>query len=105
MKTPRDKAIAFTYISHPAKSPKLRWQATLAFPAGADETTVLEMTIADGEGQPVKAGFLELAGQNVRIKDGQGTISYADFIKGKHEPGIWLHRKGMMPIPGSLTFA
>ena len=34
-----------------------------------------------------------------------GALAYADFIKGKHDRAIWLHRRGMLPIPGGLTFA
>ena len=105
MKTPPDKTVTFTYVSHPTKSLKMRWQAKLTFPAGADETTLLELAFEDGEGEPVASGTFEFAGQQIAVRDGKATLAYADFVKGKHDPGVWLHRKGMLPIPGSLTFA
>jgi hypothetical protein len=40
----------------------------------------------------------------IRISDGSARISYRDFIKGKNETALWLHRKGMLPVPGGLTF-
>ena len=51
------------------------------------------------------AGSLELAGLLIDVKDGKAAISFGDFVKGKHEKAIWLYRKGMLPIPGALTFA
>lgn len=105
MKTPADKTVVFTYVSHPTKSLKMRWQATLTFPAGADAKTELPLTFEDGEGEPVASGQFEFAGRMIDVKSGKGSLSYADFVKGKHETAVWLHRKGMEPIPGSLTFA
>ena len=35
MKTPDDKTIAFTFMSHPEKLPELRWTAKLTFPPGS----------------------------------------------------------------------
>lgn len=105
MKTPPDKTIIFTYVSHPVKSPKRRWQATLTFPAGADETTLLEFGFTDGEGEPLESGLFEFGGAEIAVRDGKGTLPYAAFVKGKHEKGIWMHRKGMRPVPGNLTFA
>jgi len=104
MKTPPDKTVAFTYVSHPTKDISWRWTATLTFPAGADETTGLPLEIVDGNSRPV-TGTFEFAGQKLPVTDGKGTLSYVDFIRGKHEPAVWLHRKNIEPIPGSLTFA
>ena len=54
---------------------------------------------------PVREGTLEFAGRNIPVRNGAATIRYADFVKGKHSVPLWLHRKGMPPVPGGLTFA
>ena len=104
MKTPVDKRIVLTFYSHPMKELKLRWKALLTFEPGSTDATPATVSIADGEGTPVKSGTFELAGQRIRIRDGVGTLPCGDFVKGKHEPAIWLHRRGLAPIPGALTF-
>lgn len=104
MKTPPDKTVTFTYSSHPVRDASWRWEAKLTFPAGADETTALPLEIVDGERMPV-TGTFEFAGRRISVKDGKGTLNYADFVAGKHATAVWLHRKGIEPIPGSLTFA
>ena len=104
MKTPADKTVTFTYSSHPAKDVSWRWEAKLTFPAGADETMALPLEIVDGEGAPV-TGMFEFAGQRIPVEDGRGELRFADFVAGKHATAVWLHRKGIEPIPGSLTFA
>ena len=105
MKTPDDKTVVFTYYSHPEKDLKLRWLMKLTFPAGATAETPLKLDIVDGEGLPIASGRMEVAGCPVTIKDGAGAFPYGDFVKGKHEGGIWLYREGMPPVPGALTFA
>lgn len=105
MRTPADKTIVFTFGSHPMKDSSQRWLARLTFPAGADETTDLPITIVDGEENPVADGLFEFAGRGLPVKDGRTSIAYADFISGKHETALWLHRRGMPPVPGGLTFA
>ena len=104
MKTPADKTVTFTYVSHPTKNVSWRWTATLTFPAGADAGTLLPLTIVDGCDEPVD-GFFEFAGRKIPVKRGKANLAYADFIAGKHETAIWLHRKNIEPIPGSLTFS
>ena len=104
MKTPADKTITLTFYSHPTKDLKMRWKAQLVFAAGSTDETPAEITMVDGEGTPIKIATFEFAGAQTAIKDGRGTIRCGDFVKGKHEPAIWLHRKGMWPIPGALTF-
>ena len=86
------------------KDLKMRWKALVVFPAGSTDETPAEITINDGEGAPIPSGQFEFAGQKTPIKDGKGAIRCGDFVKGKHEPAIWLHRKGVWPIPGALTF-
>lgn len=80
------------------------WSASLEFPAGSDETTMLLITALDGEQKPIKSAIFEFAGQHIKVKDGKGSISYADFIKGKSSVPLWMHRKGFPPVPGGLTF-
>ena len=104
MKTPADKTVTFTYSSHPAKDVGWRWTATLTFPAGATAETPLPFVIVNGNNEPVD-GTLEFAGRRIPVKGGKAQLAYADFVAGKHETAIWLHRKGIEPIPGSLTFA
>ena len=104
MKTPQDKTVTFTYSSHPVKDVSCRWEAKLAFPAGADGETSLPLEIVNGEGASV-TGTFEFAGRQIPVKDGKGSLRYADFVAGKHATAVWLHRKGSEPIPGSLTFA
>ena len=104
MKTPPDKTVTFVYASHPTKDVSWRWEAKLTFPAGADEKTLLPLEIVNGEGTPV-TGTFEFSGRQIPVKYGRGTLRYADFIAGKHATAVWLHRKGIVPIPGILTFA
>lgn len=104
MKTPADKTIVFRFASHPAKDARMWWSASLVFPAGSDETTMLLITALDGEQNPIKSAVFEFAGQHIKVKDGKGSISYADFIKGKSSVPLWMHRKGLPPVPGGLTF-
>ena len=84
MKTPPDKRIAFTFRSHPTKDESLRWRATIVFPPGAVAETPLDITIVDDEGKRIKSAVFEFAG--------------------KHSVPIWLHRKGLKPVPGVPTF-
>lgn len=105
MKTPADKTIVMTFGSHPMRKASQRWQAELTFPAGSGPETMLPLVIKDGEGVPVASGVFEFAGQRLKVVDGRTALSYADFIKGKHAVPLWLHRRGMPPVPGGLTFA
>lgn len=104
MKTPDDKRIMFTLYSHPMKDLKRRWKALLVFAPGSTDASEAELTINDGEGNPVRSGIFEFAGNRIKITDGRGVLRCADFVKGKHESAIWLHRKGAEPVPGALTF-
>ena len=82
----------------------MRWKAQLVFEPGSTDESTAALTIADGEGAPVKAGAFEFAGQKIAVRDGIGNLKCGDFVKGKHEPGIWLYREGVVPVPGALTF-
>ena len=104
MKTPADKKITFTLYSHPTKDPKMRWKALAVFAPGSTDESFAEITVNDGEGTPVAAGTFEFAGAKTLIKEGTGKLRCGDFARGKHEPAIWLYRKGMSPVPGALTF-
>ena len=105
MKTPEDKTVVFSLFSHPMKDLKLRWKARLTFPAGADGDSLAELEITDGEERPIKAGVFEFAGARIKVTEGEGRLRCADFVRGKHESAIWLHRRGKVSIPGALTFA
>ena len=104
MKTPADKIITLTLYSHPMKDLRLRWKALVVFAAGSTDETSAEITINDGEGAPIVAGTFEFAGTKTPIKAGKGKLLCGDFVRGKHEPAIWLYRKGLAPVPGALTF-
>ena len=104
MRTPADKTITLTFYSHPMKDLKMRWKARLVFAAGSTDASFAALTIVDGEGMPVKSGVFSFAGVDTKIRDGEGKLRCGDFVKGKHEPGIWLYRKGCAPVPGALTF-
>ena len=104
MKTPADKTITLTLYSHPMKDLRMRWKAQVVFAAGSTDETPAAITMVDGEGAPIKAATFEFAGVKTPIKAGKGAIRCGDFVKGKHEPAIWLHRKGAAPVPGALTF-
>lgn len=105
MKVPAGKTVTLTFVSHPVKDVKARWWAYLSFPAEAAEGDELPVKVVDGEMAPVAEGVFECFGAKIAISEGFGALAYADFIKGKHEKGIWLHRKGGEPVPGGLTFA
>ena len=106
MKTPEGKTITFTFMSQPTHEPEGCWIAKLTVPGGADASSILPIEVTQGGGAPVREGVLEFAGKRLAVCDGHARISYADFVKGKHETGLWLHRKDVPePIPGGLTFA
>lgn len=104
MNTPAEKTVILTFNSHPMKDLKMRWMMKLTFPAGATAETVLPMDFVDGENVPVESGTFEFAGRMIPVRDGTAGIVYADFIAGKHESAIWMHREGLPPVPGVLTF-
>ena len=105
MKTPPDKTIAFTFMSRPTATVEMRWAVRLTFPPGSAADTPLPMMVVDGNDAPIASATLEFAGKRIAVKDGRAAILYADFIKGKHVVSLWLHRDGMQPVPGGLTFA
>ena len=106
MRTPEGKTISFTFMSQPAADPVRCWVAKLTFPGGSDSGSVLPIEIAQGDGSPVPEAVFEFAGKRLAVRDGHARISYADFVKGKHESGLWLHRRDVPePMPGGLTFA
>ena len=105
MRTPTDKTIAFTFVSHPEKDAALRWTARLTFPPGAEAETILPIEVRDGTDASVPSGVFEFAGLRLPVEGGKASLTYAAFIRGKHEPALWLHRSDKPPIPGGLTFA
>ena len=106
MNTPEGKTIAFTFMSQPTADPIGCWVAKVTFPGGADSTSILPIEVTQGDGKPVPKAVFEFAGKRIPVLDGHARISYADFVKGKHETGLWLHRDDVpRPMPGGLTFA
>ena len=105
MRTPPDKKIAFTFMSEPSVHTALRWSARLEFPPGATADTVLPITVLDGNEEPVESARLELAGRQMQVRGGRASMTYAEFVAGKHSTPLWLYRNGMPPVPGGLTFA
>lgn len=105
MKTPADRTIAFTFGSHPMHDRALCWTATLVFPPASGPETVLSIALVDGNGAPVESGVFAFAGRRLPVRDGAASLTYADFVAGKHEVALWLHRTGCPPVPGGLTFA
>ena len=65
---------------------------------------MLTLRAVDGMSNPVKSGSFEFMGTKVAIADGDGSLPFADFIRGVHEPGVWMFRPGQPPVPGGLTF-
>ena len=104
MRTPEDQRIVWTLYSHPMKDARLRWKAHVAFEPGSTDESFAAVEVSDGEGSPVAAGVFEFAGCRIGLADGRGRMRCGDFAKGRHEPGIWLYRPGVQPVPGALTF-
>lgn len=103
MKSP-DKELIMTFQSIPAAKEEDGWKVRLSFPASATASTKLTLSAVDGAGAPVAEGEFRFMGATVRISGGSGTLLYADFIKGIHEPQVWMIRPGCVPLPGGLTF-
>ena len=74
------------------------------FPPGAVAETPLDITIVDDEGNRIKSAVFEFAGKELPVVDGAAAMTFAEFVAGKHSVPIWLHRKGLRPVPGVLTF-
>ena len=104
MKTPSDKRIVLNYHSLPSKNAAFRWKASLVFEPGSGDGDVAEIEVFDGDGAKVESGILELAGRRLKVKEGRASISCGDFAKGKHDPSLWLHRRGRPSSPGVVTF-
>lgn len=105
MKTPVGKPLSLIYVSYPAHEMKMRWSAKLHFKGGESDDSILALEIHDGEGDAVENGIFELAGKSLPVKNGAAYITGRDFVAGKHERAVWLHRPGMAPVSGGLTFA
>ena len=92
-------------MSPPANDRRECWQAVVEFPAGSSADSVLPIRVLDGDGAPVKEGTMVFAGCRLKVVDGATSIVYADFVRGKHDPALWLRRKGLPDKPAYLTFA
>lgn len=105
MKIPEGKTITLTFLSTNRKEKEKRWAVNVVLSGGASFGDIFKVKAEDAEGNKIPEAVFEFAGTLVDIKDGVGGISYDDFIKGKHEKGVWLKRPGVEPVPGLLTFA
>ena len=105
MRTPPDKTIAFTFTALPLVPPARRWTAKLTFPPGATGASELPVAVCDAAGRPLASGSLEIAGRRLPVRDGRAAIRFADFVAGKHEKKLCLHRRGCAPAAGDLIFA
>ena len=105
MTSPPDKTIAFTYMALPLVPHTHRWTAKVTFPPGSTAECDLPVEVKDAAGKPLASGTLEIAGRRLRVRDGQASIRFADFVAGKHESKLFLHRRGCAPAAGDLTFA
>ena len=105
MKTPDDKTIAFTFHSHPTKDMNARWIAKITFPPGSTAETVLPIAVTNVDGTPIESATFVFAGKSLPVKGGETSMTFAEFVAGKHSVPIWLHRDGMKPVPGIPTFA
>lgn len=105
MYTPKDKKVIFTFVSPIAEDKKSCWMASVIFTPGADENAIFDIIVKDGEDNLIPKAIFEFAGCALEVESGAARISYRDFIKGKHEKAIWLHRPGYNATPGLLTFA
>lgn len=105
MKTPDGKNVRIVFASHQMKNTLERWWASVSFPAGTCGDGQLPVSATDWENRPLDKAVFECFGICIPIKNGKGSVSCADFIKGKHATAVWMHRDGMKPVPGSLTFA
>ena len=104
MRSPADKRLIFTLYSHPMKDAKLRWKGHLVFEPSSTDESFAELRLEDGEGAPIENGVFEFAGQSLAVAEGRAALRCGDFVRGKHERGIWLHRRGQVSVPGALTF-
>lgn len=105
MKIPEGKTITLTFLSTNRKEMEKRWAVNVVLSGGASSGDVFNVKAEDAGGNKIPEAVFEFAGTLIDIKDGVGGISYDDFIKGKHEKGVWLKRPGVEPVPGLLTFA
>ena len=62
------------------------WKASVKLPADANDATLLSINVTDSNEEPISAGELHLFGKTLRIADGFGQISFADFKGGLRTP-------------------
>lgn len=104
MKTPADKNVKFTFVSILRNDSRLSWRAVLSFPPGATADTTLLFDVQNQDGKRVESGVLEIFGLKLAVEKGSASLSYSQFIFGKHETLISLDRPNIPKVPGELTF-
>lgn len=105
MNSPADRKITLVFISSQLVPEEQRWWARLEFPASSKRGDVLPVYVSDKNGGAIAEGTFMIFGAEIKITDGSGGLPYEDFIRGKHEKGVWLFRRGTGFVPGGLTFA
>ncbi len=105
MNVPDGKRIVMTFVSEKSADKRLRWAVNVVFDGGSKPGSNLPIFAENADGSVIESGVFEFAGKLIPIENGTGHISYDDFIAGKHEKGVWLKRKGGVPVAGLLTFA
>ena len=104
MKSPENKTLTFVFQSIPVPHAEDFWSVSVTVPPCSVAETMLTIRAVDGKSNPVKSGSFEFMGAKVPISDGDGYLTFADFIRGVHEPSVWMFRPGRPPVPGGLTF-
>ena len=104
MRTPPDKQIIFNFHSLPSKDKSRKWKASIVFAPGSSDESSAAVRVEDGTGEPIAEGTLEISGLYLKVLNGVSTVNCGEFVHGRHEPAVWLHRKGRASSPGVLTF-
>lgn len=98
-----DREVRFVFESITG-DPKLAWRMEMQIPANSIVGTELQVSVFDIEGHPAGNGTLKLAGCDIRILEGRGSILFELFIGGARVPNVSFVRDGGDPSPGLLTF-
>lgn len=104
MTSPGDKTIVFVFQSIETPKKEDGWTASVTMAPGSTAETPLAISVTDGFSNPVKEATFCFMGARIPIADGYGSILYRDFLKGIHDPAVWLLRRSSEPVPGRLTF-
>ena len=104
MRSPANKTLSFLFRAIPVKEVSDFWEVRVTVHPGSTAETPLTLSATGGSAQPIRKGTFEFMGKKVKIVNGKGQITLADFVKGIHETAVWMMRPGHLPVPGGLTF-